>query len=146
MKSIKKQLLLTILGVVSGFGIIIFVVTLSQLIHQKNTIQKQGQERAQVLSEETGEILGELNEQIAEDFSGTCTKYFNTKFAAIRKHVRAIQKEMAALYREGTDHGRVDANVGLMKGVSKAEVGEEFGMISLSGALLNICRNIMSWR
>lgn len=130
MKSIKKQLLLAVLGVVFGFSMMIFVVTLSQMIHQKNRIQEQGQEKAQSLSEETGEKLEKLNEQVAEDFSGACTKYFNIKFASIRKHVNAIKKEMAGLYREGKDYGMADDNFGLMKGVQKTKIREEFGMIS----------------
>lgn len=130
MRSIKKQLLITILCVVFGFGIIIFVITLSQLVHQRDTIRKQGAREAQNLSEETGETLGQLNEQTARDFAGSCSKYFNNKFAVIRKHVNAIRENMDSLYRERKIYGSMDKNLGLAGGVTAEEVSKEFGVIS----------------
>ena len=130
MKSIKKQLLITILGVVFGFSILIFFITLSQLVHQKNTIKEQGQKEAQVLSKETGETLGRLNEQVARDFAGSCSRYFNHKFAAITKHVNAIQENMDSLYQGGKSYGSLDKNVGLAEGVAAADVSKEFSVIS----------------
>lgn len=130
MKSIKKQLLLTILCVVFGFSIIIFAITLSQLIYQKDTIMERGQKEAQVLSEETGDTLEQLNEQVARDFAGSCSKYFDRRFTAIRKHVDAVRKNMSSLYREGNVYGGMDENVGLAEGVRAEEISEEFGMVS----------------
>lgn len=130
MKSIKNQLFITILSVVILFGILIFAVTITQFIRQKNTIQKQGMGGAQVLSEETGKTLEQLNEQTARDFAGTCSRYFNTRFATIRKQVNSLQKYTAALYQEGKSVGDMDENVGLVKGVSRQDVAREFGIIS----------------
>lgn len=130
MKSIKKQLLMTILGVVFGFNIIIVVIMLSQLVLQKNRIQEQGRQEAQTLSEETNETLEQMNEQTAKEFSSSCTKYFNTRFSSIRKHVEAIRENVTNLYKEGENHGAMDKNVGLVKGVSAGDVSKEFGIIS----------------
>jgi len=130
MRSIKKQLLMTILGVVFGFSLIIVAIMLSQLIFQKNEIQERGQKEAQTLSKETGDTLGQMNEQIAKDFAGSCTKYFNIRFAGIRKHVEAIRDNMTALYREGRNYGAMDEKVGVMEGASVKEVSKEFSMIA----------------
>jgi len=117
------------LGVVFIFGIVIFVITISQLALQKERIQEKGLREARILSEETGDTLGELNQQIARDFSSSCTKYFNTAFANIRKHVGAVQDNLSDQYRKGKGSGVMDDQVGLVKGVSAEEVSEEFGRI-----------------
>lgn len=130
MKSIKKQLFMAILGVVFGFGLVIAAVMLSQLVIQKNRIQEQGQREAGILSKETGGTLSRMNEQTAKDFSSSCTKYFNMRFAGIRRHVDAIRKNLSALYREGGYYGAVDEKAGLVKGVSAMDVSKEFGAVS----------------
>lgn len=130
MKSIKKKLLFTILGIIIVFSALIFVVTLSQLFMQQRTIQSKGRDEARILAEDTEKELGNLNEQIAADFSSSCTKYFNNSFANIRKHVNAIRKNMTALYRQGNSDGTMDENVGLVKGVRKEDVEKEFSIIS----------------
>lgn len=129
-RSIRRQLFVMILGVAAGFGLMIFVVTLYQLNYQKNVIQQQGREEAQNLSEETSAALGGLNEQVARDFSGAGAKYFNSAFADIRKHVGAIKKDVTHLYKSGRPQGTMDDRVGLMKGVSAADVSDEFRVIS----------------
>lgn len=129
-RSIRKQLFVMMLGVAAGFALMILIVTLSQLNYQKDVIQERGQKEAQNLSEETSAVLSELNEQVARDFSGAAAKYFNTTFAEIRKHVGAIKKDVTALYKKGKVQGVMDDRVGLMKGVSAADVSDEFRMIS----------------
>lgn len=129
-RSIRRQLFVMILGVAAGFGLMIFVVTLYQLNYQKNVIQQQGREEAQNLSEETSAALGGLNEQVARDFSGAGAKYFNSAFADIRKHVGAIKKDVTHLYKSGRPQGTMDDRVGLMKGVSAADISDEFRVIS----------------
>ncbi len=130
MKSIKKQLLMTILCVVFGCSIVIFFITLSQFMYQKRTIQNQGGEEAKKLSERTGESLEKLNEQVAMDFAGACSKYFDAKFTSMRKHVEGIREHMENLYREGRQYGDMDEKVGLIKGVSRDAVLEEFLAVS----------------
>jgi len=133
MKSIRKiktKLLMVILGVAFGFSIMIFAVTLSQLMMQKKTIEEKGYEEAQVLSAGTKETLGELNKQVAKDFSSASNKYFNQVFANIRKHVAAVRDEAAELYKKGNANIPVDRNVGLVKGVKKTKIAGEFGKIA----------------
>ena len=130
MKSIKNQLFISMISVVLVFGLLIFSVTLSQFIHQKNTIKQQGMNGAQALSRETGETLEQLNAQTARDFAGACSQYFNTRFAAIRKHVDSIRENITDLYQEGKSYGGMDDKVGLVKGVSQRDVEREFGIIS----------------
>ena len=98
---IKTKLLLVILGVAFGFSIIIFVVTLSQLMLQKESIEERGYEEAKVVSEDTKRTLGELNRQVAKDFSSAGNQYFNQVFTNIRKHVVAVADETMALYQDG---------------------------------------------
>ena len=61
MRSIKRKLLFTILGIIIVFSILIFVVTLSQLFVQQKTIQNRGQEEAKVLAQDTEKELGKLH-------------------------------------------------------------------------------------
>lgn len=130
MRSIKKKLLLTILGVAFGFSLIIFGVILSQLIIQRNTISDKGQREAKMLSTETEKMLGDLNQQVAQDFSGSSTKYFNNIFKNIRKHVNSISDELKDFYKENRNYGDLDSRVGIIEGVSKNKVEREFGVIS----------------
>lgn len=129
MRSIKTKLLFTILGIVLGFGMLIFVITLSQLTAQRNTIREQGMHEAQTMSRETTETLNALNEQMAEQFAGSCAKYFNYRFANIRKHVQAVQKKLTDLYREDTPH-HGENRLCIIKGVSWERVRQEYGVIS----------------
>lgn len=130
MKSIKTKLLFTILGVVFGFGILVFTATVSQLVMQKNTIKQQGAKQASELSAETKETLTTMNEQTATDFSGSCAKYFALKFSVIQKHVQSIQEKTQELYQEKNDYGGLDEKVGIVKGVSRSSISREFSMIS----------------
>lgn len=130
MKSIKTQLLMTILCVVFGCSIVIFLITFSQFMYQKQTIQSQGEREAEKLSEETGSELEKLNVQVARDFASACSRYFDIRFASVRKHVEGIQKHMEELYREGNGKGDMDEQVGLVKGVSSDAVLDEFRAVS----------------
>lgn len=130
MESIKKKLLFTILGSIIGLSVLIFVVTLSQLFLQQMSIQSNGRKEAVQLSKNMDQELGQMNEQIAKDFSNSSTKYFNNRFSTIRKHVEAIEKKTSNLYRQNQNHGSLDSNVGIIKGVKKASVEKEFGRIS----------------
>lgn len=130
MKSMKTQLLLTILCVVFGCSLIIFFITFSQFMHQKQMIGNQGGKQAKKLSQRTGEKLEQLNEQVAMDFASACSRYFDVRFASVRKHVEAIQKNMEQLYRDGNTQGDMDEQVGLVHGVSPDAVLEEFQKVS----------------
>ena len=129
-RSIRRQLFVMMFSVAAGFGLVIFLVTMYQLNYQKNVIRQRGRQEAQKLSEETGLVLGELNEQVAKDFSGAAAKYFNTTFSEIQKHVGAIKEAATKRYKKGKGQGRMDGRVGLMKGVSAADVREEFRILS----------------
>lgn len=129
MKSIKTKLLFTILSIVLGFGMLILVITLSQLTAQRNTIQEQGMNEAQTMTRETTETLSTLNEQTAEQFASSCAKYFNYRFANIRRHVQAIQKKLTDLYREDAAHYG-ENRLCIVKGVSWGDVRQEYGIIS----------------
>ena len=133
MKSIRKiktKLLMVILGVAFGFSIIIFAVTLSQLMVQKESIEEKGYKEAQVLSEDTKQTLGEFNKQAARDFASASNKYFNQVFTNIRKHVVAVADETAALYQAGNANVPFDDNVGLIGNTKQTKIADEFGAIA----------------
>lgn len=133
MKSIQKiktKLLMVVLGVAFGFSSIIFALTLSQLMLQKESIEERGYKEAQVLSEDTKQTLGELNKQAARDFSSASNKYFNQVFADIRKHVVAIADETMALYQDGNADVSFDGKVGLIGKTNQTKIAYEFGEIA----------------
>lgn len=130
MKSIKKQLFMTVLCIVFGLCSAIGAVTLWQLTEQKNEISQKGRMEAQALSQETKETLERINEQTARDFSGASIKYFDRIFSNMRKHVDAVRENLTELYGAQTEAVAVDDNLGLITGVTREEISGEFGKIS----------------
>ncbi|MFP3153571.1 SpoIIE family protein phosphatase [Lachnospiraceae bacterium ZAX-1] len=144
----KRKLLKTMLGVTMGFALVIVLISVLQMEHQKANVDKTNTEVSEKLGAEIKTRLEETNLQVARDFSAVYAERINQNFKNIRENVETIANAVGVLHQNGSlteagsqDDGstgaEVDDNVGLMQGATRQSVKAEFSAIKGIRQLIN---------
>lgn len=129
-KSIKNKLLLTILGVAFGLALVIILISIFQMVQQKNKVDVVNSSASKELSAEVDGKLEEMNKQVARDISLSFSAQINQNFQAMRKSVESVANAAGVLYGYEPEEGvQPDNHVGLMPGATRENVRQEFSTI-----------------